>query len=514
MRATHRKDILNLSVTNYGPIIQADIDLRPITVFFGPNHSGKSYLAALIYALHRHFGSTRFRRFDERGLPGRESLIESSRRKRPALSDIETEFLFYWIETFHFPKPTDPHFPVVTLPDYLRRFTRSAFFKESGSKRQLDDEIRRCAGVESISHLVRGRTPNGARISLWRKITDETTDADLFRIESVYSDSRFRTKIAMDRILLSKDIEFEILDLFSLADAAGTIIGDQTIRGATQIANKIVTIGLRDALGPIASPAFFLPAARAGIVHAASAMSIGDATARSSSHDRPLPGTMTDFLQIPESRTTPGRPLRFFCERANQLARQIETEILGGEIRRAGEDRPPSFVFLPESGKRSVPAKETSAMVSELAPLVLYLRHQAEYDDVLIIEEPEAHLHPAMQAVLARVIARLAISGIRVVITTHSEWLLDQLANLVRLSALPQGERQGIEGAEDALRPEDFGAWLFKRKKRPRGSVVEEIKIDAEAGGLLTGYENVAEELYNAWAEIGNRAAEAERPPR
>ncbi len=44
-----------LSVTNFGPIASAEIDLRPLTVFVGPSNTGKSYLAILIYALHRFF---------------------------------------------------------------------------------------------------------------------------------------------------------------------------------------------------------------------------------------------------------------------------------------------------------------------------------------------------------------------------------------------------------------------------------------------------------------------------
>ena len=47
---------LKLSVTNFGPIAKADIDLRPLTVFVGPSNTGKSYLAILIYALHKFFG--------------------------------------------------------------------------------------------------------------------------------------------------------------------------------------------------------------------------------------------------------------------------------------------------------------------------------------------------------------------------------------------------------------------------------------------------------------------------
>ena len=43
---------LKLSITNFGPIAKADIDLRPMTVFVGPSNTGKSYMAMLVYALH------------------------------------------------------------------------------------------------------------------------------------------------------------------------------------------------------------------------------------------------------------------------------------------------------------------------------------------------------------------------------------------------------------------------------------------------------------------------------
>ena len=52
-----QKEPLQLSVSNFGPIAKAEIDLRPLTVFVGPSNTGKSYLAILIYALHRFFGA-------------------------------------------------------------------------------------------------------------------------------------------------------------------------------------------------------------------------------------------------------------------------------------------------------------------------------------------------------------------------------------------------------------------------------------------------------------------------
>ena len=49
------QDSLELEVSDFGPIVNAKIDLRPLTVFIGPSNTGKSYLATLIYALHRYF---------------------------------------------------------------------------------------------------------------------------------------------------------------------------------------------------------------------------------------------------------------------------------------------------------------------------------------------------------------------------------------------------------------------------------------------------------------------------
>lgn len=46
-------------------------------------------------------------------------------------------------------------------------------------------------------------------------------------------------------------------------------------------------------------------------------------------------------------------------------------------------------------------------------------------------------------------------------ITTHSEWVMDELANLVYLSHLPKSKRDGISGAEFALKPSQVGYLAF-----------------------------------------------------
>lgn len=165
----------------------------------------------------------------------------------------------------------------------------------------------------------------------------------------------------------------------------------------------------------------------------------------------------------------------------------------------------PHFAYRPKGWKDDLPLKNASSMVSELAPVVLYLRHRVGPDSVLIIEEPESHLHPAMQVEFTRQLAALVRAGVRVIVTTHSEWVLEELSNIVRRSALPEARGKKAVDAKVALRPEEVGAWLFKPKRRPRGSVVEEVKLDEETGLYPTDYDAVSEALYNESASIFNR---------
>ena len=148
---------------------------------------------------------------------------------------------------------------------------------------------------------------------------------------------------------------------------------------------------------------------------------------------------------------------------------------------------------------------QSSSMVSELAPVVLYLRHLVQPGDVLIIEEPESHLHPGMQAAFTRQLAAVVHSGVRVMLTTHSDYVLEELANLVRMSELPESQQAGLEGADFALKPEEVGVWLFEPRKRPKGTVVKEIKLDKDAGTFPAGYGDITEALYNKWVEVDSR---------
>ena len=83
--------------------------------------------------------------------------------------------------------------------------------------------------------------------------------------------------------------------------------------------------------------------------------------------------------------------------------------------------------------------------------------------------------------------------------------MLEELANLVRLSDLSPEKREGIEGADVALGPDEFGAWFFEPGKDGAGATVREMPLDVEDGNFPSGFGLVTADLYNRWAKNSNR---------
>lgn len=464
-----------IEVADFGPIVRATVDVRPLTVFAGPSNSGKSYLAMLVYALHRCFGPPLRSGF----LQGRPYwLSDASVNPLPDEGNLATRLAEWW--------STGGKEERRPLPEDLARAIRTALEEFTGAEEHLAREVSRDFGVDDMDDLVRhgsAEERSTATISIPASVDNEQTR---YTFEFGHGHTR-------------------LLGHVPALPETPSHIPDEG-RGELYLLYGFLDVMFHASIGPLVRNAYYLPADRIGVMHShqvvVSTLIQGATTTglRRSTGVPMLSGVLADFLNdlIAMGQRRKKAP--------DRMARRLEKNLLAGAIRlKQSETGYPSFAYRPTDWDTDLPLMRTSSMISELAPVVLYLRYLVRPNDVLIIEEPESHLHPAMQAAFARELARLIRSGVRVMLTTHSEWILEALANLVRLSELPESTRKGIAGSDVALSSAEVGAWMFTPSDDGAGSTVEEIVLDTEAGNFPAGYGEITESLYNDWARITNR---------
>lgn len=90
--------------------------------------------------------------------------------------------------------------------------------------------------------------------------------------------------------------------------------------------------------------------------------------------------------------------------------------------------------FVTKKSKKQIPMYFSSSATKSLIELFFYIQHSAQKGDLLIIDEPELNLHPDNHMKIARLLAHLLNKGISIFITTHSDYLIKELNNLIRLN--------------------------------------------------------------------------------
>ena len=86
------------------------------------------------------------------------------------------------------------------------------------------------------------------------------------------------------------------------------------------------------------------------------------------------------------------------------------------------------------AGRQRFTMNEASSCIRALLDIGFYLRCRASPGDLFIIDEPELNLHPKNQRAFARLVARMVNAGIKVFITTHSDYLIKEINTLIMLN--------------------------------------------------------------------------------
>jgi predicted ATPase len=170
----------------------------------------------------------------------------------------------------------------------------------------------------------------------------------------------------------------------------------------------------------------------------------------------------------------------------------LEEEVLRGRLE-MGEDL--SVSYHEAGAEKPIDLINASSMVSEVSAIYL-LSGMLSKGWWLIIEEPEAHVHPRGQMGLARFMAALARLGVNVIATTHSDLIALKLAQMVGLAGLSPQDRRKLGYREDEyLKKEELA--LYFMEPTEEGSVARKVEV-SETGEVseLPTYSKVVEEMY------------------
>lgn len=137
---------------------------------------------------------------------------------------------------------------------------------------------------------------------------------------------------------------------------------------------------------------------------------------------------------------------------------------------------------IDSKSKVLIPHYMASTSVRSLADLHLWLKHSAQKGNLLMIDEPELNLHPENQIKMARLFAKLVNAGIRVWITTHSDYIVKELNNCIMLGNVSNRieileKYKGEYSENDILKAEDLKAYIAYNLP-DGGSTVRKIEID------------------------------------
>ena len=243
---------------------------------------------------------------------------------------------------------------------------------------------------------------------------------------------------------------------------------------------------------------YFLPSSRSGLYQALSTFS---ALLVELSKSRNFLTTKVDLPNISEPVSDYFLNLSNIKEESkigfDFIIKYFENEILNGEILYNNENKK---IFFRQTGMNvDLDLSFTSSMVSEIAPIVAHLKYiigagkrynfsgnpNASYG-LLFIEEPEAHLHPEVQVKLMEMFTMLAGKNVKMVMTSHSNYMFNKLSNLL---------------LENRIDHNKVGSYLMRATDK--GSVTDTLSMRAEADGMNDeNFADVAEMLYEERIKI------------
>lgn len=176
-------------------------------------------------------------------------------------------------------------------------------------------------------------------------------------------------------------------------------------------------------------------------------------------------------------------------------------DLLGGSFKAVDKQ----VFYLPKKernrDKVAVPVYLASSAIKSLFLIDLYINCLAEKRGLLIIDEPELNLHPDNQRKMAGLLARLVNAGIKVMISTHSDYLIREINNRIMLSNQVYDKESIMKTnkmvKQDILTPEQVKAFNFREDHSIKEVSVDRYGVNMEIFDDLIADTNIlADNIY------------------
>lgn len=443
-----------LRVENYGKIKSAEIEIAPLTLFVGDNNSGKSYLMSLLWGIEN---------------LGVEALLGSE-----YLESEETDELSEWLIS-QMKTAIQKKKHIAPLEDISEMLSNVL---NKGLEKNKDNFVRRIFNSDNVS------------------IGKLSIDLGDFKGRILDIELNEQTE------LLSLSI-----DSREALEVHRTIVESKTLKERRYFNSILIQVLYKSIMGikiveSDTQRIIYLPAARTGFMLTKDIINkVGRNNTFNLPDDRekftPFVRPINNFLDIMGDLNVGQKKNENYIH----LAEDIEHEMTDGTIEFS--DMPNKEVmYVPDGHKKGIPLRLVSAVVTELCPLILILKHS---DNIarFYYEEPEMCLHPQLQSRMGKVIARIVNAGIGMVITTHSDIILQHINNMIKL----QNRKDCNEicdrlhyGKEDLLNCDQVRVYQLKARAKGK-TVVEELSC-GENGFIVPTFNDALDSIMSEAYEI------------
>ena len=213
------------------------------------------------------------------------------------------------------------------------------------------------------------------------------------------------------------------------------------------------------------------------------------------------------------ARDVPDKAKSFLYDRKDRHSRavlELFAEIIGGDYKMTRG----RMKFIPKTDRnKRLDMVLSSSSIRALMHMAVYLYFQAKEGDILIIDEPEQNLYPTNQRKMARLFALLSKLGVRIFITTHSDYIVREINNLVMMRG-SQDDVQHRMCSKYGYHSEEFMdarnievCWAHVDERRSKNSAkkwiaLESLKVLQSSGVDAKFFNDTIDEMNEIQTEL------------